>query len=97
MRVGSGHDTHRLVEGRPLDPRRRARRRIRAASPATATPTSCCMPSPTPCSARPAWATSATSSRTPIPAYKDADSRLVRDATRCAAEPERLAGRSMSM
>ena len=65
LRIGEGWDTHQLVAGRPRccwvawpSPSTRACWAIR-------TPTRCCTPSPTRCSARPAWATSAGTSPTP--------------------------------
>ena len=69
MRVGIGHDTHRLAKAGRCCWAASASS-IRAAWPATATPTWCCTPSPTPCSAPPASATSATPTPTPTRAGK---------------------------
>ncbi len=67
VRVGLGHDTHRLAEGRPLilggvadrtSPRPGRAFRCRRRAPRA---------SPTPCSAPPGWAISASITPTPIP------------------------------
>ena len=58
LRVGTAFDAHRLVPGR-RSCSGASRSRIRSASRATPMPTSSVTRSATPCSARPAWTTSA--------------------------------------
>ena len=93
-RVGTGYDLHRLVEGRPLRHRRRARFRPTRARRRTRTPTSSATPRPTPCSARRASATSAGTFPIPIREWKGASSLdLLRDALRALVATQRLRGR----
>ena len=76
MRVGIGHDTHRLETGRPLILGGLRIEHPQAGWRATAMPTWCYMPSPMPCWGRPAWAISAMPFLIPIPQYHGMDSSI---------------------
>ena len=77
IRIGQGWDIHKLVEGRPLILGGVTIPHDKGLLGATLTPTRSCTPSPTPCWARPAWATSAAIFPDTDPAFHGVDSRIL--------------------